>query len=215
LAYTQLTGKHGPHTVPAGEYNVLQDLMRSWEMISGYQVEPTTKQLLAMANAKVQTLSDFAKFMSTQKNAQGAIKKMPWAGIGLSKDEYVATSKTFETTYKELTGKDISAEALAKAFDAKGSGGVLTGSEYKQQLMNDAALQNAFGWVKYGYDFAAWTQQKLSLHSAYGRSVDDAEAATILQYTKSASGPNMTAIARGGAQQAQQQPSGVGQSVVR
>lgn len=211
--YTKLTGdpKHG--AVPPGEYNLLQTYMGEWESLVGYTVEPTKKQLLAMANQGVLTLSDFAKFMSGQKNAKAAIAKMPWAGIGISKDEYQTAETQFGTTYKGITGADISKEELAKAFknrDPTGQG-LLSASEYKQQLMNDTAIQNAFGWVKYGYDFNAWTQQKLQLHATFGRDVKDAEASTILQYTKTATGANMGAVGRQVGQQVQP-PSGAGVS---
>jgi len=69
--------------------------------------------------------------------------------------------------------------------------------------------------VKYGMDFAAWTQQKLSLGTSFGRTINDSEAATILQYNKAAAGSNMAATAKQSTQQSQAQPAGVGGSVVR
>jgi hypothetical protein len=63
-------------------------------------------------------------------------------------------------------------------------------------LMNDASIQNAYGWVKYGMDFSAWTQQKLTLQGTFGHTVQDSQAATILQYTKAATGSAATATER-------------------
>src|SRR5260370_16277199 len=93
-------------------------------------------------------------------------------------------------------------------------GGIMTASQYAQRLMNDQAIQNTYGWVKYGLDFASWTQTKLGMRTAMGRDVNDSEAATVLQYNKAATGSSATATVKQTGQQAQQ-PAGVGGSVVR
>ena len=216
-SYTSLTGDPANGAIPPGEYNVLENNMGAWENLVGYSVEPTTAQLLDMANKGALTLADFGKYMATQPNAQAAVANMPWANYGLNKDEYAATAAIFGTTFKQVTGQDISPEALAKAFsnpnDPTGTN-LLTGSQYQQQLMNDTTVQNTYGWVKYGLNFEQWTQQKLSMQTSFGRTLNDAEAATVLQYTKSASGSNMGVTAKQTGQQTQQ-PAGVGGSVVR
>ncbi len=91
------------------------------------------------------------------------------------------------------------------------SGGLLDASQYAQQLMNDAKIQATYGWVKYGLDFTAWTQQKLTLQGTFGHSIKDSEAATILQYTKAATGSSATAQARTATSQAGT-PAGAGVS---
>ncbi len=217
-SYTSWTGDPTKGAVPAGEYNVLESLMGEWESLVGFSIEPSDAQLLAMANGGIQTLRDFGQFMSTQTNGQAASKTMPWAKYGLTKDEYSSAANTYGTEYKKITGQDISPDALQQAFQnpRDPTGGLLNTSQYAQQLMNDAAIQKQYGWVKYGYDYSAWTQQKLSMRSSYGRDINDAEAATILQYNKQASGANMGAVARAAGQQ-QEKPSGAGvaQSVAR
>lgn len=217
-SYKTLTGDPAKGAVPAGEYNVLESLMGEWESLVGFSVEPTNAQLLAMANAGIETLRDFGQYMSAQSNAAAASKAMPWATYGLTKDEYASAAATYGTEYKKVTGQDISPEALQQAFQnpRDPTGGLLNASQYTQQLMNDAAIQKQFGWVKYGLDFSAWTQQKLSLRGAFGRDINDSEAATILQYNKAASGANLSAVARGTGQQ-QRAPSGAGvaESVAR
>jgi hypothetical protein len=80
--------------------------------------------------------------------------------------------------------------------------------------MNDQVLQKTYGLIRYGMDFNAWTQQKLSLQGSFGRSIQDAEASTILQYNKAAAGASVSAIARQ-AGQGSQAPVAVGQSVTR
>jgi hypothetical protein len=204
-SYTSLRGDPAHGAVPAGEYNVLESLMGEWEALVGYSVEPSDAQLLAMANQGLVTLRDFGQYMAKQDNGKAASQTMPWAQYGLTKDEYSSAAATFGTEYKKVTGQDISAEALTQAFQnpRDPTGGLLNASQYQQQLMNDAAIQKQYGWVKYGLDFSAWTQQKLSMRTAYGRDINDSEAATILQYNKAASGPNMQVVARTQGQQGQ------------
>ena len=203
--------------MPAGEYNVLESLMGEWESLVGYSVEPSVAELLAMANAGVQTLRDFGQYMATQPSTSTVSKAMPWANYGLTKDEYASASSIYGTEYKKVTGQDISPDALAQAFQnpRDPTGGLLSGSQYQQQLMNDANVQKQFGWVKYGLDFSAWTQQKLSMRTAFGRDINDAEASTILQYNKAASGPNMGAVARVGGQPHETVGAGVAGSLAR
>lgn len=203
--------------MPAGEYNVLESLLGEWEALVGYSVEPTDAQLLTMANQGVITLREFGQYMTKQDNGRAVSQTMPWAQYGLTKDEYATAANTFGTEYKRVTGQDISTEALVQAFQnpRDPTGGLLNSSQYLQQLMSDTSIQKQFGWVKYGMDYATWTQQKLASRTAFGRDINDAEAATILQFQKSATGPNMSALARGAGQQQTLAPTGVAGSFAR
>lgn len=219
-SYTSTTGDPLKGAIPPGEYNVLESNMAAWESMVGYSVEPTSAQLLDMANKGLMTVLDFGKYMSTQPNAQAAVANMPWANYGLTKDEYAQAASLFGTTYKQVTGQDISPAALQEAFKnpRDPTGGLLTSSQYQQQLMNDTAIQNSFGWVKYGMNFTQWTQQKLAFQSSFGSTINDSQAATILQYTKAASGASASVVGRATpAPQPQQSTAqaGVGGSVVR
>jgi len=221
--YKTLTGDPAQGAVPPGEYNVLEMLKGEYEALTGYTVEIPEWALLNMANYGIQTLAEVGQYMVQVRSFMAGkgvgvttATEQPWADHGLTKDEYASASNIFATDYKKITGQDISPEALAAAFKnpRDPTGGLLTGTEYIQQLMNDTAIQKQFGWVKYGLDYSAWAQQKLSLRASFGRDINDAEAATILQYSKAASGSNMTATAKQGGQQAQQ-PLLAGGSVVR
>jgi hypothetical protein len=218
--YTKAVGDPAQGAVPPGQYNVLETLINEWLSITGFQTHMGNEELLELANAGVMTLRDLAQFAHRQwpgGDFTDVWAKMPWAKFGLSKDEYASASTIFGTTYKEMTGSEIPPEALDQAFQnpRDRTGGYLTGSQYKQQLFNDASIQKQYGWVKYGMDFSAWTQQKLTMRSAYGRDINDAEAATILQYHKAASGPNMGAVARASGQQEKPSPAGVAGSIAR
>ena len=219
-SYTSWTGDPAQGAVPAGEYNVLESLLGEFEALIGYQSELGPAELLELANHGIQTLSDLGRFAVSWWPAQfGAIlSAMPWAKYGLTKDEYASAASTYGTEYKKITGQDISPDALQQAFlnPRDPTGGLLNTSQYQQQLMNDANIQKQFGWVKYGLDYSAWTQQKLSLRGAFGRDINDAEAATILQYHKASSGPQYGVVARQvGRQGAPTAGEGVGGSVAR
>jgi hypothetical protein len=204
--------------VPTGEQNTLAGMIDLWEQSTGYQVPITSDQMRQMVNAGVETMHDIGQFVSTNMSVAFAsvLKNMPWAAYGLDKDTYSAMANTFGTEYKKVTGTDISPDALAAAFGTGpgAGGGIMTGSQYAQQLMNDKSIQNTYGWVKYGLDFASWTQTKLGMRTGMGRDVNDAEAATLLQYNKAATGASATVTAKQTGQQTQQ-PAGVSGSVVR
>jgi hypothetical protein len=205
--------------VPTGEQNTLSTMIDTWEQSTGYQVPITSAQMLGMVNGGVETMHDIGQYVSSNLSGpfSAVLANMPWAQYGLDKDTYAATAGTFGTEYKKITGQDISKEALAQAFSSApaAGGGIMTASQYAQQLMNDQSIQNTYGWVKYGLDYASWTQQKLQSRTAFGRDITDAEASTLLQYGKAASGSNMGVTAKQTGQQSQQQPAGVGGSVVR
>jgi hypothetical protein len=192
--------------------NLLMDLRNQFEYLIGFTQGVDESYLLQAANAQVANLADFSAYMTKDKFYDA----YPWARFGLSKDEYASTSSIYATEYKKVTGQDISSEALQEAFrnPRDRTGGLLSGSQYQQQLMHDANIQKTYGWVKYGLDFSAWTAQKLQSRTAFGRDIQDSEAATILQYAHASQGPNMGATVR---QSGQQQPQAVGAagSVVR
>jgi hypothetical protein len=204
--------------VPIGEQNWLTGQVDLWEISIGFQSSVSAYQLLWLARDGVFTQKDIGQYLAKNWPAQFSkvFDAMPWAKYGLNKDEYSSAASIYGTEYKKVTGQDISPDALDSAFKnpRDPTGGLLSGSQYQQQLMNDAAIQKQFGWVKYGLDFSAWTQQKLSLRSAFGRDINDAEAATILQYQKAAAGSNLGAVARGTGQQSRE-PAGVGGSFAR
>jgi len=192
--------------VPVFEQQQLQTMMDEFGHETGYQTKISKASLLKMANAGVLTQQDFgAAAMKAYGPTNASLRAMPWAQYGLTKDSYQQLATTYSTEYTKVTGQTIPAASLTKAFLTANltGGGLLSGSQYSQQLMNDTAIQKQYGWVKYGLDFAAWTQQKLSMGSTYGRTINDAEASNILQYTKAAAGSNMGAVGRNSGQQVQ------------
>jgi hypothetical protein len=202
--------------IPQPEWTFLTDAVNTFDQNSGLMLILSNAQILQMANAGVMDAVDFGEWVfNNMKGMTTQLAQVPWAEFGLNKDSYEQLATTYSTVYEKITGQQISAQALQQAFLTPNlaEGGLFSGSQYEQQLMNDAAIQKAFGWVKYGMNFAQWTQQKLELRTAFGRDVKDSEAATILQYDHASQGQNVAAIARQAGQG--QAPVGVGQSVVR
>lgn len=209
----------GPYSawgnVPGGEQNVLTDFRNQFESLIGYTQDIPQSLLLQMANAKVGSLREFASYAGDHGIP---MTDTPWAKYGVDKDQYSSLGSIYALEYKKVTGQDISQDALTEAFrnprDPSGSQ-FLTGSQYQQQLMQDANIQKTYGWVRYGLDYSAWQQQKLGMHAALGRDVQDSEAATLLQYNSQARGGNQTAVARVPQQQPTVGAAGVGGSLVR
>lgn len=204
--------------VPLYEQMQLRQYMDEFGRETGFQFKISDKQLLQMANGNVVSQVDFGVWaMAHLGSSNPGLKNMPWAKYGLMKDSYQQLATTYSTEYKKITGKDIPPDQLTKAFLTSNlaGGGLLSGSQYGQQLMNDAAVQKQFGWVKYGLDFTAWTQQKLSMRETFGRDINDAEASNLLQYTKATTGSNMSAVSHAAQKAGAPASQGISGSVAR
>lgn len=198
--------------VPGGEQNLLTDLRNQFESLIGFTSPISTAVLLKMANSHVLTLRDFGMYASTHGIK---LDSTPWAKYGLDKETYASTASLYSSEYQKVTGQNLTSAGLQQAFTGPTHSELLTGSQYQQQLMQDASIQKTYGWVKYGMDYSQWNQQKLGMRTEMGRDVSDAEASTLLQYNTQARGSNMAV----GVRAPQQQPTvgavGVGQSATR
>lgn len=208
--------------VPTGTRNLLDDLRNQFEKLAGFRMTLNDGMLEVMANAAepIATLDSFSRFVHQAGWIDAnQMVAMPWLQYGVDSDQYHSLATTFGSEYKKLTGQEIPADALHDAFvkGQTGAGGLLTGSEYAQQLMQDTNLQKTYGWIKFGLDFSQWQQQKLGLRESFGREIQDSEAATLLQYTHKAAGSDaaVRAPGPGGGQQAHSQGAGVGGSLAR
>lgn len=208
----------GPYSawgnVPGGEQNLLSDLRNQFESLIGFTKDISTKMLLQMANNHVLTLRDFGQYAGDHGIN---LSTTPWAMHGLDKDSYASTASIYAVEYKKVTGQDITQEGLQQAFrnPRDMTGGLLSGTQYQQQLMQDANIQKTYGWVKYGMDYSAWQQQKLGMRTELGRNVQDSEASALLQYNTQARGTNIAASARVPQSQPSAPSVGVGQSLIR
>jgi len=208
--------------VPVGEQLAALAMKDQWEQDTGYKFIVPDWALANIASYGVSTLKDFGDFMTNQvapfvTGNTNLAALQPWAGVGLSKDSYQSLATTFGSEYKKVTGQDIPADQLAKAFTSSqtGAGGLLTGSEYAQQLTSDKAIQDTFGWVKYGLDYNQFQQQKLGMQQAFGQPLEDHQAVAQLQYWHANAGSDRSVHAQ--TQQAGQKQTtpGEGQSEVR
>lgn len=203
---------------------------------TGYQ-SSSASPISVSISGPITSLAQFGQYMLAHVNTGGAAtgaltigsdlyKAMPWAFYGLTSDQYQQQATTFATEYKKLTGQAIPSDQLTKAFQGAagtvgaeyGTGALLTGSEYAQQLMNDANIKKTYGWVSYGMDFNQFQQQKLQMRQSFGTDLTDQQAVTQLQYLHAASGATMQATARmstSGQQSQQSASQGASGSVIR
>lgn len=189
-----------------GIATVLSDFRNQLELLTGNTLSISDDALVKVYQQ--QTPGTLAQFANTL-NAVGGIpadykQAQPWILYGLSFDQYQQQATTFATEYKKITGQDIPPSELQRAFTGMrgtsgaeyGTGALLTGSEYAQQLQNDSNIQKTFGWVKYGYDYQQFQQQKLQMRQSFGQDLTDQQATVQLQYLHAAGGANMSAVAR-------------------
>lgn len=197
--------------VPTGYQNEIQSMVDLVEQNMGYAYPVGEKELLSMARTGVLNEADVGQWLV--RHHSDIQQKYPWINYGLDKDTYQSYATTFSTEYKKITGQDIPADQMSAAFNSvkDRTGGILSGSEYAQQLQNDANIQKQFGWVRYGLDFNQFQQQKLQMRQAFGKDLTDQEGVVQLQYLH-AGGQSREVQ---GAQQQQRQPATAGQSVVR
>jgi hypothetical protein len=176
--------------VPVGEQNVLNDLKAQYDQLTGYTVTVPAWALLNAASYGLQTIHELGGYMMQVQNylaggnpAVAAPTSMPWADLGINKDTYAALSTSYGTEYKKYTGQDIPAAALKQAFsnvkDPTGNN-FLSASQYAQQLQQDTAIQNTYGWIKYGLDYQQFQQHKQAMTQAFGGASPDVGYADAL-----------------------------------
>lgn len=205
--------------IPTGSRTLLDDFRNQWEALSGYALSVPDDVLVKVYQSGMpNTLALFANhLMGTGWLPQIWKDTQPWLQYGINFDQYQSQAGTFATEYKKITGQDISSDDLTKAFGSLKdvTGGLLTASEYGQQLQNDLNIQKTYGWVKYGLDFQQFQQQKLQMRQSFGRDLTDQEASTQLQYLHAAQGGSHEVTAQPQQQQQAKPQPGVGGSVVR
>lgn len=207
--------------IPTAERNQLSTLRDEYERLTGYAFTVQDGWLVAFANQgqAMNNLTDFASQIWAQNLLPQDWKgTQPWLQFGMDHADYQSLATTFGSEYKKLTGQDIPPDQLTNAFQTsqRGAGGLLTGTEYAQQLMQDTTLQKQYGWIKYGLDYNQWTGQKLQMRQGFGRDIQDSEATSLLQYTHAAQGGGHEVRAASQGQQSKQPAAaGASQSVIR
>lgn len=167
-------------------------LVEAWQQSTGFKIPVSAQDVVNMATTDtlpgggnaghpVTSAFDVGQWMSDMMVIQhsNAMDAMPWAAYGLTEDSYRSLHADYATTYKQMTGQDISEAELAKAF-TQGSG-EWTATQYEQALKNRSDIQNQFGWVKYGLDYLSFQQQKLKMNPAFGHQLTDQEGVAQLQ----------------------------------
>ncbi len=182
---------------PVGYQNELIDFLNQWNQLSGYQHTGSvnvgnTSLMVKIAEHQPASLFDFSQFLWNQ--GQGDIMH-PWAGVGLSYDQYTQKINDYVGTFQRLTGKALNVNVgdphsdynMVYQWLRQG----LTSAQVSDALQQNASIQAQYGWVKYGLDFNQFQTQKLSMNALFGRKLTDEEAVTQLQYLHTNQGPDM------------------------
>lgn len=215
--------------IPIGEQNLLIDLAGQWDQITGYSVGLLMNHqdwLLQMAK---EAIGGYGSTLATASGVMGLTgfsgwlwshgmvpSSMPWAGVGLTRDEYQTAIGQFSNAYESLTGQQMGTDVnnpdqgFEFMWQALSHGQNV--SEAMHKFKQDKAMQETYGWLKYGLDYEQLQQQKLGMRAEFGRDLSDQEAVTQLQYLHQASGSSYQAQAR---PPQQDKAAGVGQSVIR
>lgn len=87
--------------------------------------------------------------------------KLPWLGTGLGKSGYEQTLQNFKQSWETYTGapaEETDPTWLAHVNQLIAQG--VSPSSYEQQIQNDPALQQQFGWLAHGYTYTQFQQYK-------------------------------------------------------
>jgi len=198
-------------------------LADQWQQLVGFNVQIGDDIIQAMSDANVQSLYDIGQWMEThgqgpgQTGIVGVNGIFPWATYGLSHDDYQRMFSSIGDTYMGLTGQSLDAGLFDKYL--RRTRATLSGAELRTFLLNDPAMLNQFGWLRYGLDFQQFQQQKLQMHQAFGQVAEltDQQAVQQLQYFHSAQGSNQGAAVQPTLSQIErkQAQQGVSGNVVR
>jgi hypothetical protein len=180
--------------VPIGYQNELLDLKAQFEQLDGYNLDISNDSLFHMANHHVQSLLDFGQSVSRW----AGLGDRPWAAYGLSQSQYQSTLNSYSTVWNQLTGgplfvgspgPDYANAIRVQTALQKG----LSSSDFQNQLIQDASMQQAYGWIKYGLNFQQFQQQKLSMQATFGATLTDAQGVQQLRYLHTAQGADVGA----------------------
>lgn len=182
---------------PVGYQNEIIDFLNQWNQLSGYQHVGTinvgnTALMAKIADHQPSSLSEFSRFLWS---AGAGDFNHPWAGVGLSQDQYNQKINDIQDNFQRLTGKTLDLTLGNPASDMNLVWGWLsqglTGSQVSDKLTQDATMQKQYGWLKYGLDFNQFQTQKLTMNALFGRTLSNEEAVTQLQYLHTNQGSDM------------------------
>jgi hypothetical protein len=156
----------------------LQALEHQYEAMVGFRVPISDQLMLQMAQNGVTDMWEFSQsaWGTMGTDQQGA---MPWAQFGMDHETFTAAVSQYQDLFSSLTGQTATPEVLAAAL--KATQGRSDVSHWRQMLTTDKNVLSTYAWVQYGMsyqDFQTWRDQQ---KAAYGGSLTDAQASTILK----------------------------------
>jgi hypothetical protein len=205
--------------VPVGQRNQLEALKDHWGALVGYVYEPTKSEMLIMANLSavgagekgVATIHDFGQWMWRQ----GTFSGMPWAALGIERQQYDSLFQSYGNIYETLTGQKLDPHLAAGQtnfwFDSMTQ--KMGGTEFRASLMHNENLQKTYGWLKHGMTYDDFQLQRQQMRMAFGHDLSNDEAVQQLTYFKRAQGADFSVSQKPSPQQQQREPAGAGSQV--
>lgn len=194
--------------VPVGRVNQINQWADQWEQLTGYTVTLSQGQLQNMAQntaGTVGSLSDMANYIWVRQSwiPQNVRDTMPWAGLGIDRDQYQARLSSLSSVYQRLTGKapdlsNMGGSVVGGGADF-GKGGVnggmsssdmlfralagdVSAGDLEQQLTQDSQMQKTYGWLKFGLNYDQFQRQKADYRTSFGADLTDEQAINQLKY---------------------------------
>lgn len=182
--------------LPQYRVSQIEELINQWELLTGLQGTISNSLVANMVNNySISDIYDVSQYLKQNMgSAWPNMAQQPWAWYGMSATEYAGRLSSFANIWSQLTGTQLAAnDGNGNLVDQamKQYQGQMTESQFQQWLMSNQAIQNTYGWLKYGLNFQQFQQQKLGMTLAFGRTLSDTEGVTQLQYLHSATGPSM------------------------
>lgn len=171
--------------------NQLYDLQNQWEQISGFAQPITTDQLIAMAKEHVVGAGEFGRYIwSNVLAGKPALQQqMPWLQFFMDAETYHSRLSQLASDWQRYTGQVLNPTdaGLGQQWVESQLGGVTPGLA-APSIIDDPAIQKAFGWVRYGLTFRDFSLKKEQMDDAFGTQLTNDQAITQLHYFHAAQG---------------------------
>jgi hypothetical protein len=116
---------------------------------------------------------------------------MPWLQYGMDQDTYHSKLSQLSNDWLRYTGQNLNPldAGLGQDWVSRNLQGVAAGFA-APSIVDDPALQKAFGWIQYGLTFRDFMLKKQAMEDAFGSTLTSDAAVTQLHYFHAAQGAN-------------------------
>lgn len=192
------------------DFMALVKQAEAFAAVTGWSYFPPASALLAMSKVTPPGGWDASQMNALFYNAlpQQAKEWFPGAKFGQSTLQYMQSMNVYRDTIESYTGqRNLDQGTLDQAIREGWST-----TQFQNYMTNNAALQQQYGWLKYGQTFQQWKDYKLSkkqeIISRYGLAAADQD----LYYFQDKENPLVAIQSRETAVKPQDTSKGAGQS---